>query len=74
MPSRKTGEENHLSIFVRDGNISLTTILRSGAWLPKVYIVFDWTLQIDKNRAVAAGASYGGYAIKCVSGVDSLRS
>lgn len=24
------------------------------------------TLQIDENRAVAAGASYGGYAIKYV--------
>ena len=25
-----------------------------------------WFLQIDKDRAVAAGASYGGYAIKYV--------
>jgi len=67
MPSRKTGEENRSSTFVRDGNISSTTILRLGVWLPEVYIVLDWILQIDKNRAVAAGASYGGYAIKCVS-------
>lgn len=63
-----------MSIFVRDGNISSTTILKLGSWLPEVYIMFDWTSQIDTNRAVAAGASYGGYAIKCVSGVDSLRS
>jgi len=74
MPSRKIGEENHLSIFVRDGNISLTTILRLGAWLPGMYIVLNWVLQIDKDRAVAAGASYGGYAIKCVFGADLLGS
>ena len=30
--------------------------------------VLNWVLQIDKDRAVAAGASYGGYAIKCVLG------
>jgi len=28
--------------------------------------VLTRVLQIDKDRAVAAGASYGGYAIKCV--------
>ena len=70
MPSRKTGEENRLSIFVRDGNISSTIILRLGAWLSEVHIVLDRAIQVDKDRAVAAGASYGGYAIKCVLGVD----
>lgn len=39
-----------------------------------MYIVLNWALQIDKDRAVAAGASYGGYAIKCVFGADLLES
>ena len=34
--------------------------------LPQPHGVLTQVLQIDKDRAVAAGASYGGYAIKCV--------
>ena len=74
MPSRKTGEENHLSIFVMDGNIYSITILRLGPYRPGVHVVLDWALQIDKDRAVAAGASYGGYAIKCILEADLLGS
>lgn len=35
--------------------------------------VYRCVLQIDKDRAVAAGASYGGYAIKYILAVDLLR-
>lgn len=68
MPSRKTGEGSHLLTFVRDGNISSTTTLRFSPFLLQFCGALTWVLQIDKDRAVAAGASYGGYAIKWVLG------
>jgi len=46
--------------------MSSITILRLGVWLLELYSVLTSALQIDKNRAVAAGGSYGGYAVKCV--------
>jgi len=67
MPSRKTGEESRLLTFARGGNISSIIIPRFGSLLLVLYSVLTSALQIDEDRAVAAGASYGGYAIKCVS-------
>lgn len=55
-----------MSISGRDGSISSITILRFVRSLLDPYCAFNWVLQIDKDRAVAAGASYGGYAIKYV--------
>ena len=64
--SKKIGEESRLSISAGGGNISSTTTLRSGRLLLECFCVFSRVPQIDKDRAVAAGASYGGYAIKYV--------
>ena len=66
MPSKRIGEESHLSISRRGGSMSSISILRFGCLFIHHFCTFSWDLQIDKDRAVAAGASYGGYAIKYV--------
>lgn len=66
MPLKRIGEESRSSISGRDGSIFSITILRFARSLLNRWCVFNWVIQIDKDRAVAAGASYGGYAIKYV--------
>lgn len=60
----RIGEEGHSKISVRAGSMFWIIMKRYGilsfvgsVWLTSV-------LQVDGDRAVAAGASWGGYAIK----------
>ncbi|KAF9647409.1 hypothetical protein BDM02DRAFT_3188001 [Thelephora ganbajun] len=64
MPSRKVGEESRVSISEEDGNISSMTIFWCGPWPLELSCVLASPPQVDSDRTAAAGANYGGYAIR----------